>query len=125
MTCGTVVLLSGMMCNERLFTYQAEGLRQEAQRSFEVIIPRLDSAESIQGLANKILAETPPSFALCGLSMGGIVAMEIVAQAPRRIERLALLDTNPLAETAEGGNETQPANCRCKKGRLRQSDGKR
>ena len=79
MTCGTVVLLPGMMCDERLFAYQAEGLKQEAQRSLEVIIPRLDGAESVQGLAFKILAETPPSFALCGLSMGGIVAMKLTS----------------------------------------------
>ena len=120
MTCGTIVFLPGMMCDERLFAYQAEGLRQEAQRSLGVIIPRLDGAESVQGLAFKILAETPPSFALCGLSMGGIVAMEIVAQAPQRIDRLALLDTNPLAETAEGVMRRNRQIEDVKKGRLRQ-----
>ena len=31
--------------------------------------------------------------------MGGIVAMDILRQAPERVERIALLDTNPLAET--------------------------
>ena len=41
-------------------------------------------------------------FALAGLSMGGIIAMELVRQAPNRITRLALLDTNPLAETVQG-----------------------
>ena len=102
LTSGTIVLLPGMMCDERLFAFQAEWLRQEAHRSFNVIVPRLDSANSIQGLADKILAETPSSFALCGLSMGGIVAMEMMAQAPHRIERLALMDTNPLAETTDG-----------------------
>jgi len=102
MTCGTVVLLPGMMCDERLFAFQAEWLKQEASGPFDVIIPRLEHAESVQGLAASILAETPSSFALCGLSMGGIVAMEMMAQAPYRIERLALMDTNPLAETAEG-----------------------
>ena len=30
--------------------------------------------------------------------MGGIVAMEVLRQAPERVDRLALLDTNPLAE---------------------------
>ena len=30
--------------------------------------------------------------------MGGIVAMEIMRQAPHRVERVALLDTNPGAE---------------------------
>lgn len=99
---STVVLLPGMMCDERLFALQAEWLQQEAHKPFNVIIPRLDRANSVQGLADKILAETPSSFALCGLSMGGIVAMEMIAQAPDRIDRLALMDTNPLAETAEG-----------------------
>lgn len=49
-------------------------------------------------IAAAILADAPPRFALAGLSMGGIVAMEIMAQAPERIERIALLDTNPCAE---------------------------
>ena len=104
LTSGTIVLLPGMMCDERLFAFQAEWLWQEAHRPFNVIVPRLDSANSIQGLADKILAETPSSFALCGLSMGGIVAMEMrwQAQAPDRIERPALMDTNPLAETTDG-----------------------
>lgn len=48
-----------------------------------------------------ILADAPQCFALAGLSMGGIVAMEILRQAPERVERIALLDTNPLAETDE------------------------
>ena len=35
----------------------------------------------------------PDSFALAGFSLGGIVALEMVAQAPGRVTRLALLDT--------------------------------
>ncbi len=52
-------------------------------------------------LARDILAHAPPRFALAGLSMGGIAAMEIVRQAPERVSRLALMDTNPLAEPAD------------------------
>ena len=47
------------------------------------------------------LANAPNRFALAGLSMGGIVAMEILRQAPERVERIALIDTNPLAEIDE------------------------
>ena len=65
-----VVFLPGMMCDERLFSFQAERLSHAEQGAFHVIIPRLDTAMSIQGLADKILAETPSRFALCGLSMG-------------------------------------------------------
>jgi len=50
------------------------------------------------GLARILLRDAPPRFALAGLSMGGILAMEVLAQAPTRVERLALLDTNPVAE---------------------------
>ena len=42
-----------------------------------------------------------PRFALVGLSMGGFIAMEIVKQAPERVRRLALLDTNARADTPE------------------------
>ena len=57
--------------------------------------------DTVQALAVDLLAMAPPRFALAGLSMGGIVAMEVLRQAPHRIERLALLDTNPRAETAQ------------------------
>jgi pimeloyl-ACP methyl ester carboxylesterase len=55
----------------------------------------------VHALAAEVLAHAPPRFALAGLSMGGIVAMEALRQAPERIDRIALMDTNPLAETAE------------------------
>jgi pimeloyl-ACP methyl ester carboxylesterase len=57
--------------------------------------------ETISGMAAAILADAPQHFALAGLSMGGIVAMDMLHQAPDRVERLALLDTNPLAERPE------------------------
>ena len=43
--------------------------------------------------AGRILENAPDSFALAGFSLGGIVALEMVAQAPGRVTRLALLDT--------------------------------
>jgi len=52
-------------------------------------------------LAAQVLASAPERFALAGLSMGGIVAMEVIRQAPERVTGLALLDTNPLAEPEE------------------------
>ena len=61
----------------------------------------LISKDTVEGLASNILANAPPRFALAGLSMGGIVAMEVVRKAPSRVSRLALLDTNPKAELAE------------------------
>ncbi|HCV88224.1 MAG TPA: alpha/beta hydrolase, partial [Alphaproteobacteria bacterium] len=41
-------------------------------------------------LAEKVLADAPERFALGGVSMGGILAMEIIRQAPTRVTHLAL-----------------------------------
>ena len=59
-------------------------------------------------LAADVLSHAPPKFCLVGHSMGGIVAMEICAQDPKRIEKLVLIDTNPLAELEEVKLKREP-----------------
>ena len=49
-------------------------------------------------MVDLILAAAPPRFALCGLSMGGALALALVARAPERVERLALLGTVGVAD---------------------------
>jgi pimeloyl-ACP methyl ester carboxylesterase len=85
-----------MMCDARMWGGIPAALHP---RPVAHAIP--DRADRMDRIAAAILAKAPPRFALAGLSMGGIVAMEILAQAPDRVERLALLDTNPRAEAAE------------------------
>ena len=92
-----LVLLPGSLCDQRLFGAQVEYF----SRFREVFVGDFVGCDSIQGMAVKMLAEAPPKFALAGLSMGGIVAFEMYRQAPQRIDRLAVLDTNPSAELAE------------------------
>ncbi len=92
-----LVLLPGMMCDARLFSPQVATL--SAARSIFLAMP--DTQISIGAMAAEVIAHAPPQFALAGLSMGGIVAMEILRQAPGRVARLALMDTNPLAESDE------------------------
>ena len=94
---ATLVLLPGMMCDERLFT----PLQGALQGDYQVIVPDTGSADRFEALAQSILEVVPESFALGGLSMGGILAMEVIRQAPDRISHLALMDTNPFAETPE------------------------
>lgn len=90
-----LLLIPGMMCDARMWGDLPSRLGRPVQHH----IP--DGAETMAALAAAILAKAPPRFALAGLSMGGIVAMEVLRQAPERVERLALLDTNPLAERPE------------------------
>ena len=89
-----LVLLPGMMCDARLFAPQVAAF--SAERAVQVGC--LAGADDMGALANDVLAAAPAEFALAGLSMGDIVAMEVVRRAPERVRALALLDTNPLAE---------------------------
>jgi pimeloyl-ACP methyl ester carboxylesterase len=45
-------------------------------------------------MADAVLGQAPDRFALAGFSMGGCVALEVVARAPERVRRLALLSTS-------------------------------
>ncbi len=99
-----LVLLPGMMCDARLFTPQLAAFSHERA----VMVAPLVDHESVELLAREVLDSAPARFALAGLSMGGIVAMEVIRQAPERVLRLALLDTNPLAELPEVAARREP-----------------
>lgn len=93
-----LVLLPGLMCDGRLFAPQVAALDDLAP----VTVADLTGASTVGELAAAVLAAAPRGrFALAGLSMGGIVAMEVCRQAPERVTRLALLDTNHRAEAPE------------------------
>jgi len=57
--------------------------------------------DDMAAIARRILAEAPPRFALAGHSMGGYVAFEIIRQAPGRVTKLALLNTQARPDTPE------------------------
>ncbi len=111
-----LVFLPGMMCDERLFTPQTEVLSADR----EIHHLSIGAHQSMQEIAADVLTQAPPHFALTGLSMGGIVAMEVIRQAPERVERLALLDTNPLAEAIDRQQAREPQMDKVKAGGLRE-----
>ena len=92
-----LVLIPGMMCDARLFAPQIAEF--SADRPVMIIPPV--GANTICDLARHLLDIAPPAFALAGLSMGGILAMEVIRQAPARVTRLGLMDTNPFADAPE------------------------
>src|SRR6186713_1265788 len=49
--------------------------------------------DSMTAIARRVLSEAPPRFALAGHSMGGYIALEIMRQAPERVAKLALINT--------------------------------
>jgi pimeloyl-ACP methyl ester carboxylesterase len=95
MTKPTLVLLPGLICDEALWSHQARAFAD----SFELIYPDVSGDDDIVRLAATVLASLPERFLLTGLSMGGYVALEMIRQAPARVERLALLGTSARADT--------------------------
>ena len=82
-------MLPGTLCDARMFSKVLALLRLAGD------IRPLTGASTTGGMAERILASAPPVFSLCGFSLGAIVALEIIARAPERVERLALIGCNP------------------------------
>jgi pimeloyl-ACP methyl ester carboxylesterase len=83
------VAISGMLGDATLWN----GVRD---RLGEVValLPACLVDDSVPAAASTVLAGCPARFALAGHSLGGIVALEMVRQAPDRISRLALLNSS-------------------------------
>lgn len=97
MTKEPLVLIPGLSCNAALYAPQWPALATGRP----ILVADHASDESLPGIASRLLAAAPPRFALCGLSMGGYTAFEIMRQAPERVTRLALLDTSAKPATPE------------------------
>lgn len=115
MTPEPIVFLPGMMCDARLFAPQIDALSHDRA----VMVAPIHIGERIEEIASNILTAAPSKFALAGLSMGGIVALEIMRKAPDRVTRLALMDTNAMAETPERAAEREPQIVKVRAGKLR------
>ena len=109
-----LVLLPGMMCDARLFGPQIAELSADTA----VMVAPITRGERIEEIASSLLDLLPKRFALAGLSMGGIVAMELLRRAPDRISRIALMDTNPLAETPNVAAAREPQIIRARTGSM-------
>jgi pimeloyl-ACP methyl ester carboxylesterase len=92
-----LVLLPAMLTDEALWRHQVSALALNGAVSVHCVT----GADTIADQATVVLERAPARFALAGLSLGGMVAMEVVRRAPERVGRLALLSTNPRAPTAE------------------------
>ena len=92
-----LIMLPGLLCDDRLWRQQAEALADVANPT----IADLTRDATIEAMAARVLADSPDTFALAALSMGGYVALEIMRQAPERVTRLALFDTSARPDSPE------------------------
>lgn len=93
-----LLLVPGLACTADLWAPQIAALLGR----YDCRVADHGKGASMAEIAANILVQAPPQFALCGLSMGGYLSMEIMRQAPGRVERLALLDTTAAPDTPEG-----------------------
>jgi pimeloyl-ACP methyl ester carboxylesterase len=75
--------------------------------------------DNMGAIARRILAEAPPRFALAGHSMGGYIAFEIMRQAPARVAKLALINTQARPDTSEATARRQGLMARAASGGYR------
>lgn len=92
-----LVLLPGLLCDQRLWRDQARDLADLA----DIAIPDLTLDDTLSAMAKRVLDAAPDRFALGALSMGGYVAFEILRQQPERVTRLALLDTSAALDSPQ------------------------
>jgi len=90
-----LLLIPGLLCSPRLFAPQVGALADLA----EIVVPDWRRApltiwDTWASAARWIVDQMPPGkFALAGLSLGGMLAVEIMQIAADRVTKLALLDT--------------------------------
>lgn len=92
-----LILLPGLLCDHRLWAPQIAALSGRAL----VSVADLTLDDTLAAMADRVLAAASARFALAGMSMGGYLAMEIMRRAPERVDRLALVDTTALPDTAD------------------------
>jgi pimeloyl-ACP methyl ester carboxylesterase len=90
-----LLILPGLLEDADAFQHQIE--RLGAARAAD-----LTGQDTIAALAAEALRQAPAGrFALAGHSMGGYVALEVMRQAPDRVDRLALLNTHARPDSPE------------------------
>ena len=93
-----LLFLPGLLCDGRLWRDQVEALA-----GLRCVVADLTHDDSLGAMAERTLRALPAEarLSVCGLSMGGYVAFEIMRRAPGRVARLALFDTSARPDTPE------------------------
>lgn len=84
-----LLLLPGLLCDQASWSEVVAGLRDVARCR----VADYGDERSLEAMARRALGQAPQRFALAGHSMGARVAYEVLRIAPKRVTRLALLDT--------------------------------
>jgi pimeloyl-ACP methyl ester carboxylesterase len=90
-----LVFLPGLAADSVMWQRQLDAMPAQ----FHAVVSDVHSRHaSLPAMAESLLQEHGGELILCGASMGGMLAMEVVHQAPQRVKALALLGTSARPE---------------------------
>ncbi len=109
-----IVFVPGLMQDARAFLPQM--VEMGTRHACHVFIPDGDSVEK---LAEGLLAHAPPRFALVGHGLGGIVGLDLLRRAPDRLIRMVVIATDPLPEAPQVAAAREARMVAARAGRLK------
>ena len=96
-----IVFIPGLLCTGELYTAQIAALGTRIRYS----IANHGGHNEIRNCAAAILDRAPEKFIPVGLSMGGYILLELLRQAPERIERFVIIDSSAAPDAPEQGDK--------------------
>ena len=96
-----LLFIPGTLCNGNVFTNQITTLTNAGHQCTTLEYDQHDNLSDVASHALRLFDEGEP-FSICAFSMGGMVAFELLARVPERIEKIALLDSNAHADKPQG-----------------------
>ncbi|WP_341365494.1 alpha/beta hydrolase [Yoonia sp. BS5-3] len=110
----TLVMIPPLLCDARVFEAQIRDLSLD----HAVMFAPTTRGERMEEVASQILTWAPSKFALAGMGMGGMVAMEILRRAADRVTRIALISTSAQPDTPEIAAAREPHIIAARAGRM-------
>jgi pimeloyl-ACP methyl ester carboxylesterase len=92
-----LVLLPGFMCDADLWA----GMASDLGKLGSVHYGNVYQDDTLEGMARRVLAESPDEFVLVGFSMGGFVARVLTLMAPERVTGVAFIASSARGYSAE------------------------
>jgi pimeloyl-ACP methyl ester carboxylesterase len=92
-----IVWIPGHLCGPWLYAPQLGAFGGGR----DTILADTAQDDNLGAMAERLLAAAPERFVVAGLSMGGMVAMEVLARAPERLAGAVLMDTDPSRARAK------------------------
>ena len=109
-----VVLIPGYLLDADIWRDVTTRLSPER----DVVVPDLAAFDTVEAMAEHLLATLPPAFTVAGLSLGGYVAMAMARRAPARIARMVLVNTKPTPDPAAARERRMQLRALAEGGRL-------